>query len=100
MDLQKIQRGKGEKLETKILRTVVRYLKEGGKKNIMKDYDRVMLSQRQKGKVEGKNEEREEHVLTMCKDPSFTDAQIDKIGKIPVSQVLALRKRLAEAKQN
>lgn len=97
MDFQRAQKGQYEKLETKIIHDVVEYLiKEGGHNNIMKEYDKLILTATQNGKAE----ERQEVVLTMCKDPSFTDAQIAKIGKIPVSQVLALRRKLAEAKQN
>jgi len=95
MDLQRVEKEEYHSLVTNIIRTVVEYYQEkGGKEKAMKEY----MKMREADVRRGRKEARDEILFDMCKDPSFTDAQIAKCAKIPASEVPALRKRLSEAK--
>ena len=99
MDLQRVNREDFRSLKTDILKTVVEYYQEkGGKEKAMKEYMKRREEDVRRGRKEGISEGRDQILSTMCEDPDMTDEKIAKYGKIPVSEVPALRKRLSEAK--
>ena len=67
------------------------YQNEGGKELAMKDYERDMVTNLEKGIKQGNEQTKEKMILNMCRNLNFSDEDIANVGEVSVSEVVALR---------
>ncbi len=51
---------------------------------------------RQEGRQEGKLEQKEATIRKMCLNPKYSNDEIAEVNDVPLSEVLALRKKYAK----
>ena len=99
-DFQTAELGLFRPFQTEIFSDVVKYYHQGGKERIMSENDEIYLTGkkqgRQEGRQEGKLEQKEETIRKMCLNPKYSNDEIAEVNDVPLSEVLALRKKYAK----
>lgn len=106
-DFQTAESGLFRPFQTEIFSDVVKYYHQGGKQRIMSENDEIYQTGkkegkqegRQEGRKEGKLEQKEATIYKMCLNPKYSNAEIAEVNDVPLSEVIAQRKKLSERKQ-